>query len=159
MLNWHSTYDKEHDKEWMLEYWPSCCVTLGWFIKKSFLGWCILLHVACVVINVKKWKAERPYTLRKFCRYNKASLGELVPLEILGKNQQGLTWGIWPRYYLLYLLDISLGLSKGCTKCQGSKAYLVVSSKIYESVGTTSKVQPKKEIRCVYSWTPHPPKK
>ena len=30
------------------------------------------------------------YTLRKFWRYNKASLGELVPLEILGKNQQGL---------------------------------------------------------------------
>ncbi len=29
---------------------------------------------------------------------------------------------------------IILGLSKGCTKCQGSKVYLVVSSKFYESV-------------------------
>ena len=27
-----------------------------------------------------------------------ASLGELVLLEILVKHQQGLTWGIWPRY-------------------------------------------------------------
>ena len=35
---------------------------------------------------------------------------------------------------LLNLLDISLGPSKGCTKCQGSKVYLVVSSKFYESV-------------------------
>ncbi len=29
------------------------------------------------------------HTLRKFRRYNKASLGGLVPLEILGKHQQG----------------------------------------------------------------------
>ncbi len=34
----------------------------------------------------------------------------------------------------LYLLDICLHLSKGCTKCQGSKVYFVVSSKFYESV-------------------------
>ncbi len=34
----------------------------------------------------------------------------------------------------LYLLDISLGMSKGSTKCSGSKVYLVVLSKIYESV-------------------------
>ena len=27
-----------------------------------------------------------------------------------------------------------MGLSKGCTKCQGSKVYLIVSSKFYESV-------------------------
>ena len=33
-------------------------------------------------------------TIRIFWRYNKASPGELVPLEILGKHQQGLTWGI-----------------------------------------------------------------
>ncbi len=31
----------------------------------------------------------RKYTLRKFRQYNKASLRELVPLEILGKYQQG----------------------------------------------------------------------
>ncbi len=30
------------------------------------------------------------YTLPKFPQYNKAGLGELVPLEILGKHQQGL---------------------------------------------------------------------
>ncbi len=46
-------------------------------------------------------------------RYNNASLWELVPLEIPGKHQQG------------YLIDISLGLSKGYPKCQGSKVYLV----------------------------------
>ena len=56
-------------------------------------------------------------TLRKFRQYNKASLRELVPLEI----------------DLLYLLDISLGLSKGCTKYQHIKV-CVVSSKFYESV-------------------------
>ena len=33
--------------------------------------------------------------------------------------------------------DISLDLSKGCTKCQGSKVYLVVPSKFYESVSQT----------------------
>ncbi len=38
------------------------------------------------------WKKKsRGFTLIKFWRYNKASLGELVPLEILGKHQQGLT--------------------------------------------------------------------
>ena len=78
------------------------------------------------------------YTIRKFLRYNKANLGELVPLEILSKNQQGLPREIWPRYiHLVYLLDVSLGLSKGCTKCQGSKVYLVVSSKFYDSVSIT----------------------
>ncbi len=39
---------------------------------------------------------------------------------------------------LLYLLDISLDLSMGSTKCQDSKVYLVVSSKFYESVVITS---------------------
>ena len=34
------------------------------------------------------------YTLRKFRRYNKASLGELVLLEILSKHQQGLPRGV-----------------------------------------------------------------
>ena len=33
------------------------------------------------------------YTLKKFRQYNKASPGELVPLEIIGKHQQGLTLG------------------------------------------------------------------
>ncbi len=61
------------------------------------------------------------YTLRKFWWYNKASFGELVTLEILGKHQQG--YGA-----------PSVSLGKGCTKCQGSKVYLVVSSKFYESV-------------------------
>ncbi len=41
---------------------------------------------------------------------------------------------------LLYLLDISLDLSKGCTKCQGSKVYFVVSSKFYESVSAPAKI-------------------
>ena len=36
---------------------------------------------------------------------------------------------------MLYLLDISLGLSKDCTKCQGGNVYLVVLSEFYESVG------------------------
>ena len=38
-------------------------------------------------------KESVSFTLRKFWRYNKASLGELlvVPLEILGKHQQGKT--------------------------------------------------------------------
>ncbi len=52
------------------------------------------------------------YTLIKFRRYNKASLGELVPLEILGKPQQDLARGIG----FLYQLVIPLGLSKGSTK-------------------------------------------
>ncbi len=48
----------------------------------------------------KLWKAIRDvrifvlHTLLKFRRYNKASLGELVPLEILGKHQQGLPRGV-----------------------------------------------------------------
>ncbi len=52
------------------------------------------------------------YTLIKFRRYNKASLGELVPLEILDKHQQGLTRGIWPRHIgFLYQLVIPLCIS------------------------------------------------
>ena len=38
------------------------------------------------------------YTLPKFRRYNKASLGELVLLEILNKHQQGYLGGVWPCY-------------------------------------------------------------
>ncbi len=39
----------------------------------------------------------------KFWRYNKASLGELVPLEILGKHQQDLPRGIvLPTWYFLW---------------------------------------------------------
>ncbi len=48
------------------------------------------------IINTRRqWTPFQTYwharhcTLRKFRRYNKASLGELVPLEILGKDQQG----------------------------------------------------------------------
>ncbi len=65
------------------------------------------------------------YTLRKFRQYNKASLGVLVPLAILGKHQQVPD----------YLLEMSLDLSKGSTKFYGSKVYLVVSTEFYESVG------------------------
>ncbi len=76
-------------------------------------------------------------TLRKFWWYNRASLGDLVLLAILGKHQQGLTLGIQPRYMLVYIFaylhDISLSLTKDCTKCQGSKVYLVESSEFYEN--------------------------
>ena len=72
-----------------------------------------------------------------------------VPLEILGKHQQGLPWGVRPSYsslyllrmavaYLLYRLDISCEVCKGLTKCLGSKVHLVVSSKFYESVEATT---------------------
>ncbi len=47
--------------------------------------------------------------------------------------EQGLTRCLG-KIDLLYLLDISFGLSKGCTKYQSSKIYLVVSSTFYESV-------------------------
>ncbi len=49
----------------------------------------------------------KSYTLPKFRRYNKASLAELVPLEILGKHQQGLARGVWPSCstYLIFLLE------------------------------------------------------
>ena len=57
-----------------------------------------------------KWTNLSAYTLRKFWRYNKASLGELVSLEILGKNQQGLTRGIWPRY-----IPVCIHISPGLT--------------------------------------------
>ena len=75
--------------------------------------------------HIKNIAESSGCTLIKFRRHNKASLGELVPLEILGKHQQGLTRGIWPRYtsvytyYTLYFeqLVIPLGLSKVSTKC------------------------------------------
>ncbi len=41
-----------------------------------------------------------------FRRYNKASFGELVLLEILGKHQQGYTRGIWQRYRFTFTLHI-----------------------------------------------------
>ncbi len=53
------------------------------------------------------------YTLPKFRRYNKASLGELVPLEILCKHHQGFTSGNLAAVHLLYLLDISCEMCKG----------------------------------------------
>ena len=49
------------------------------------------------------------YTLPEFRRYNKADLGELVLLEILGKHQQGLVE--------LFQLDIPCEVCKGLAKC------------------------------------------
>ena len=43
------------------------------------------------------------HILPKFWRYNKASLGELVSLEILGKHQQGFTHGVCLRYYPVFI--------------------------------------------------------
>ena len=54
---------------------------------------------------------KRSFTL---WRYNKASLGELVSLEILGKHQQGLI--------------------RESTKFWGRKVHLVVSSEFFKSV-------------------------
>ncbi len=58
------------------------------------------------------------HTLRKFQRYNKASLGESVPFEIFCKHQQGFTQEIWQGHLsdLLCLADIPFGLSKGLYK-------------------------------------------
>ena len=46
----------------------------------------------------------------------------------LGRFGQGIC-----KISFLYLLDISLRLSKGLTKCQGTTVYLVVLSEFYES--------------------------
>ncbi len=67
------------------------------------------------------------YTLQKFWWYNKASLGELVLLEILGKFER-------LKDVLLYLLDSSSEVCKGLTKCWNSKNHLVVSSEFWKSV-------------------------
>ncbi len=65
---------------------------------------------------LKRPKFEPPFTLKKFRRYNKASLGELVPLvtfsihtahctlneEKLGELSQGFPWVTCPRYFRVY---------------------------------------------------------
>ena len=42
-----------------------------------------------------KFFTKLKYTLPKFWRHNKASLGELIALESLNKHQQGWTRGVW----------------------------------------------------------------
>ena len=44
--------------------------------------------------KIQQLQFQLQSTLKKFWRYNKAIFGELVPLEILEKHQQGLTQGI-----------------------------------------------------------------
>ena len=62
---------------------------LKWFTCQSAVMWYLLIMVKF-----------RRCTLRKFWQYNKASLWELVLLQILGKRQQGLIRRIWPRFAL-----------------------------------------------------------
>ena len=51
---------------------------------------------------------------------------------------------------LLNLLDISLGLSRGCRKCQGNKVYPVASSKFYESL--VQRVYPELAVDHTFNW-------
>ncbi len=52
------------------------------------------------------------------------------------RNMPGVSCIGNPRQALTGFTDISLGLSKGCTKCQGRKDYPVVWSEFYEGVQT-----------------------
>ena len=49
------------------------------------------------------------FTLPKFSRYNKASLRELVQLEIFDKHKQGLTWGVRIDFPLSWIKKIPNG--------------------------------------------------
>ncbi len=70
------------------------------------------------IVSSSGWRSTTSYTLPKFWRYKKTSLGELVPLEIFGKHQRGLT----------------NKLCRGLTKWWGSMVHLVVASKFWKSV-------------------------
>ena len=89
---------------------------------------------------------QSSYTLPKFWRYNKASLWEFVPLEILGNHQQGLT-----RSVLIYQFSISYKVCRGLTKCWGSMVHLRVS----EFSKSVSKLIFTKQITCGCSDSPH----
>ena len=78
-------------------------------------------HLFCRMPDLSWWK----YILQKFWRYNKASLGELVPLEILGKfarfNSESLA-KISPSFYTVSTVHWTMRYSssevcKGLTKC------------------------------------------
>ncbi len=92
------------------------------------------------------------YTLLKFWQYNKASLGELAPLEILGKFTRfnlgslaeispivyTVSTVYWTMRYSFYLLDSSYEVCKDLTKCWSSKNYLVVYRKSFGRVYITN---------------------
>ncbi len=73
--------------------------------------------------------------------YRSGDVWQSLIITKLGKFGRGIY-----QIDLFYLLDISLCLSKGCTKCQSSKVYLVVSSKFYESVLSSMGPKPTKSI-------------
>ncbi len=82
--------------------WPGVGVTrrTGWsqcalLLEKTV--WVVLWYLKGVHFTETADWSVTPW--RWLFKPNSSSLGELVPLEILGKHQQGLTWGVWwPRY-------------------------------------------------------------
>ena len=61
----------------------------------KFAGW--IMQYTTKIFPIYVVPPCHSYTLPKFRRYNKASLRQVIPLEILGKHQQRFTQGVWPR--------------------------------------------------------------
>ncbi len=131
--NWNSKLNTRLRLEFQVEYRFKLELQVEWLIR-----WESVLCSGYITFRLRVYMYDKNacsyHSLPKLWRYNKASLGELVPLEILVVSTRFNLRSL-AATHLLYQLDSSNEVCKGLTKSWSSKNHLVVSSEFWKSAG------------------------